>query len=77
MRVPIPCTFPRSSNWTGGQPTLQPDGTVTATDTFTGEAYATDYYYGVNVTLQDPASGAQQTFNYDPEVENEAASLSH
>jgi hypothetical protein len=72
-----PVYFPASSNWSGGQPTPQTNGTVTATDDFTGGSDATDYYYGLNVTLTDPASGANQTFNYDPEVENEAASLSH
>ena len=63
--------FPPSSNWTGGPPTAQNDGTWKATDDFSAPTASVDYYYGLNVTLTDPTSGANQTFPYDPEVENE------
>jgi hypothetical protein len=69
--------FPLSSNWGGGTPTLQPNGTIVATDDFSAPPAAIDYYYGLNVTLTDPTSGANKTFNFDPEVENEAGTLSH
>lgn len=66
-----PIYFPASSNWTGGPPTRDSDTLVTATDNFSSITQPTDYYYGVNVTLTQTSSGVSQTFNYDPEVENE------
>jgi hypothetical protein len=66
-----PIYFPVSSNWTGGSPQRASDTLVTATDNFSSITQPTDYYYGVNVTLTQTSSGASNTFNYDPEVENE------
>jgi hypothetical protein len=63
--------FPASSNWTGGPPQLVNDGLVQANDNFSSITQATDYYYGVNVTVTELSSGASTTLNYDPEVENE------
>jgi hypothetical protein len=67
-----PIYFPTSSNWPGGLPQRDSDTLVTATDNFSSITQATDYYYGVNVTLTQTSSGEQKTFNYDPEVENES-----
>jgi hypothetical protein len=71
--------FPSTSNWPGGPPTLQGNGTIVATDDYTGGAQPVDYYYGMNVVLQPVAGGNQTpgTFNFDPQVENEPGTISH
>jgi hypothetical protein len=65
--------FSGTPAWTGGPPTLQPDGTYLATDNFPSISAPTDYYYSVIVNLVPNAGTTTPgtSFNYDPQVENE------
>lgn len=57
--------------WTGGPPTKQSDGTVTASDNFGNLAATEDFFYTVSVVLTQPLI-IEQTYSYDPEIENES-----
>lgn len=65
--------FSGTPTWTGGTPSLQPDGTYMCTDNYAAVSAPTDYYYTVNLNLVPNAGTTTPgtSFRYDPDVENE------
>ena len=53
-------------------PALQTDGTIAANDNFNKKKDPVTFYYTVNVHFTVvPAGGTDQTFPYDPDIQNE------
>jgi hypothetical protein len=60
-----------SESW-NDPPALQTDGTVAANDNFNKKKDPVTFYYTVNVHFTVvPAGGTDQTFPYDPDIQNE------
>ena len=67
------------AGWPGGTPARQPDGTYTATDNFaTPPPTTADYPYSVTIVVTSQTDSSISTsFTLDPDVENQAGSVTH
>lgn len=66
---PIAFKASNSVTWAGSTPTRQTDGTVQASDNFTGLSSAVHFLYDINIILT--VGQYSQAYTKDPDIENE------